>query len=216
MNGHTEVLRIFGITEITSANRGWFKNPASYVVIAQDLETNEIVGGGRIHLSGGTQPLPIEAAIGKMDSSIYELVKELSIDITGELCGLWNSRKVAGKGVSYIITRALVALASQLKMGSLWIICAEDTYRRIFKESGFRIESRLGKDGKFYYPKSDLIALTLIINDLKKLENSNDAVREGIFSLRQENIQERIEVGPLGNILVQYEINISNVNQNIK
>jgi hypothetical protein len=87
MEGHMNVLKIYGITEITTANTDWFYNPASYVLLAETQDSQKTVGGVRVHVAGGTQPLPIEDAVSELDGSIHDKVKTNAIKGTGELCG---------------------------------------------------------------------------------------------------------------------------------
>lgn len=206
MKGHREVLEIFGITEITSANTDWFYNPNSYVIIALSTQSGNIIGGARIHVVGGTQPLPIEDAIGKMDPYIYELVKEKGLKGSGELCGLWNAREVAGMGVSSLLTRAAISLSMQIKLTTLFIICAERTFQNIFKNQGFEIISELGQNGTFYYPKSDLLAVTLMIYDIPALSSAADSDRKKILNLSEAPQQKKIEEGTREDIEVDYQL----------
>lgn len=206
MNGHREVLQIFGITEITSANTEWFFNPNAFVIIAESVESGKIVGGARIHIVGGTQPLPIEDAIGKMDPHIYKLVEEHGKKGSGELCGLWNAREVAGMGISTMLTRAAIALAIQLNLSTLFVICAERTYQNIFKDQGFEIIPSLGDHGAFYYPKSDMVAVALIINDLRTLPNATNADRIKIMDMKNNPNQRKTEDGPKDEFDVNYNL----------
>ncbi len=211
MNGHTEVLQIFNITKITSANTAWFSNPNSFVIIAEDLSTGKIVGGARIHVVGGTQPLPIEDAVGHMDANIHSMVREHGVKGSGELCGLWNSREVAGMGVSFLLTRAGVAIAEQLKLCTLFIICADRTFFNIFRNQGFVIIKSLGNQGTFYYPKLDLLATAIIIDDIDTLNYAQPIDRERIIDLRNKPQQTTIEIGSKGILKVSYSLYIPKI-----
>jgi len=206
MKGHKEVLEIFGITEITSANTEWFYNPNSFVIIAESKESGKIVGGARIHAVGGTQPLPIEDAIGEMDPHIYKLVEEYAKKGSGELCGLWNAREVAGMGISFKLTEAAISIALQIKLTTLFIICAERTFQNIFKNNGFEIIPSLGNQGAFYYPKSDLIAVATIINDLPELSLANNSNRTKIIDLKNNPKQKKIENGTKEELDIEYDL----------
>lgn len=206
MKGHREVLEIFGITEITSANTEWFHNPNAYVIIAESIESGKIVGGARIHVVGGTQPLPIEDAVGKMDPHIYKLVEEHGNKGSGELCGLWNAREVAGMGISTMLTRAAIALAMHVNLSTLFIICAERTYQNIFKDQGFEIIPSLGDHGSFYYPKSDMVAVALIINDLHTLSKATNTDRMKIMDIKNNPKQQKTEMGAKDELDVHYNL----------
>jgi hypothetical protein len=211
MEGHREVLKIFGITEITSANTEWFTNPNSFVIIAESQQTGRVIGGARIHVVGGTQPLPIEDAIGIMDPNIYNLVETLGFKGSGELCGLWNAREVAGMGISFLLTKAAISIVNQLKLNTLFIICAEMTYNRIFKNCGFEVIQSLGNNGTFFYPKSDLLAVALIIKDTNLIPKAIDDERNKILDLRKNFQQAKIETGTREPILIEYNLGFSKV-----
>jgi hypothetical protein len=204
---HINVLTLYGVTKVTSANSDWFYNPGSYVVIAE-LSTGELVGGIRVHLVGGSQPLPIEEAIGEMDPKIYLLVEEYGKKGAGELCGLWNSRKVAGMGISVLLTRAGVAIATQINANTIFGICADFTLP-MFKSVGYKVEESLGDHGKFYYPKEDFNANALIM-DAVSLKGASEYDKNLIFALRENTKQTRLEQGPKGPLEIAYNLEISN------
>ena len=49
IEGHTHVLEIFGITEITSAKIDWVLNPDVYVILVSAEKDGKALAGGRIH-----------------------------------------------------------------------------------------------------------------------------------------------------------------------
>src|SRR4051812_42586328 len=74
LQGHVKVLEDYGITNITTNNALWMTNPSIYVIVAESVDGSEIYGGIRIHIADGRSPLPLEAAIGKMDKRVYEII----------------------------------------------------------------------------------------------------------------------------------------------
>lgn len=208
IEGHHKVLEAYGVTHVTSANLDWLNEPYTYVIIVESTETGEAFGGGRLQLSGGSIPLPIETAIDQLDPRIYDIVKEKSINGTCEYCGLWNSRKMAGYGIgSIILVRIGIAILSQLNVGSILAFCSPATVP-ISMSVGYRIITRLGNNGTFYYPKEDLLATALIIEDPLTIKNADSKERDIIFSLRDNPKQQVIEYGRRGDIEVTYELQI--------
>ncbi|MGC4058376.1 MAG: hypothetical protein QM743_09720 [Chitinophagaceae bacterium] len=125
LEGHEHVLTSIGVTKVTSSKDEWTRNPAAFVLIVESLDRSKVYGGARIHVSGGTQPLPIEEATGMMDAGVFDLVWHYAQYGTGEICGLWNSREIAGYGIgSIFLTRAAVAISSQIGLASLFALCA--------------------------------------------------------------------------------------------
>lgn len=208
VEGHGNVLKIYGITEITSAKDDWYNNPATFAIVAIDEDTDQVVGGIRMQVVGGDRPLPVEDAVGHMDDRIHDIVQtQHALYGAAELCGLWNSREVAGQGVSWLLTRTGIAIASQVGVRTLFGICANITLP-MFQKTGYVVERSIGKDGTFYYPKSDLLAYTIIM-DAELLNTAQAEEREKIMELRKDFNQHRFESGPKDVLEVQYDLVIS-------
>jgi hypothetical protein len=193
IEGHTHVLEVFGITQITSAKIDWVLNPDVYVILVKAEENGPALGGGRIHIANGKNALPIEEAVGHMDSKIYDMVKERTEEGTGEFCGLWNSWEIAGLGIGSIhLGRTFIALAYRLGLKSLFGLCAPATYRNSMRV-GFRVLREIGIDGKFYYPKEQLTATSIMIEDIENLPGAIEEEKQEILRLR-ENHNHTLEI----------------------
>ena len=213
VEGHTHVLTNFGIQKITSARNEWLQNPAAFVLIVESLDKKKVYGGVRIHVAGGSEPLPIEQATGNMDPYIYDLVRSYALQGTGEGCGLWNSREIAGYGIgSIFLTRAGLAVAPQIGIKSLFALCAPYTVK-LSETIGYRIEKRVGNNGTFYYPKLDLIATTMIYEDLENLSTASEEDRNAVMELRKNPTIVRTEVLRKKEIEIHYDINIPKLDQ---
>ncbi len=210
VDGHRKVLETYGVTQVTSANLDWMNEPYTYLVTVDSTETGETLGGARIQIAGGTVPLPIETAIDDMDPRIYDRVKEEARMGTGEYCGLWNSRKIAGYGIgSVILMRVGVVIMTQLKVNSLFAFASPATLKRS-KSIGYRVITSLGINGTFYYPKEDLLATALILDDPLDLQYADPHERNIIFNLRNNLVQESIEHGHRGKMRIEYDLRIKN------
>ncbi|MBX9850351.1 MAG: hypothetical protein K2X86_01175 [Cytophagaceae bacterium] len=206
VEGHMKVLKIFGITMITSANIEWFVDPNTYVILVESKDRTKVLGGARIQIAGGKKPLPIETAVADMDPSIHEMVKTHAEKGTGELCGLWNSREVAGLGVgSIFLTRVGVAISTFFQLHSLFALCAPITVD-IGRKAGFVIETSLGINGTFYYPKEDLLATAVVLRNTTTLESAEEFEKERIFDLRKNPLQTTREKGPRGEVDIEYNL----------
>ncbi len=204
--GHAKVLLDYGVTKVTSSSTAWFHNPAVYVIIANNTETGEVVGGVRIHVADGVTPLPMEDAISIVDERVFELVQHYIPAKTAELCGLWNSKSVAGMGIgSYYLMRAGISVTNQINLSSLFALCAPHTLK-ISVEKGFEVETSIGKNGTFIYPKLDLIATSIIIKDTANLPVALPEERDLIMELRAKPQITRQEVGPKGEVTVEYDL----------
>ncbi|MBA3830005.1 MAG: hypothetical protein H0X33_13775 [Taibaiella sp.] len=207
--GHANVLSDYGVTKVTSSKNDWFYNPDVYVAIVETVDGSEIVGGERIHLANRVAPLPIEEAVAIVEMRIYGLVASYANGkITGELCGLWNSRSIAGRGVSTLLTKLGVAMAHQLGMDSLFVLCSPYTVE-MCQSAGFQIETSLGDNGKFIYPKLDLIATALVIKDMGLLNTANEEFKDQIFSFIEKPEGIINEKGQKGDTEVEYSLTLS-------
>lgn len=184
IEGHRHILETVGVNQVTSSKDEWMYNPASFAIIVESLDKQKVYGGARINVANGITPLPIEEATGYMDNKIYNMVKALSQNGTGELCGSWNSREASGLGIgAFFITRAGVAIAEQIGISSIWALCAPYTVK--FSERvGCIVVDRLGNHGTFYYPKQDLLATAVLLEDTEKLNFADPYEAEKIRSLR--------------------------------
>lgn len=210
--GHEQVLRSYGIPKVTSSNDQWFYNPDVYVISVE--HDGKVYGGARIHGSAGTQKLPFMEAVGHLDHKVNNLTSG-SDQAIGELCGLWNSKEIAGKGYSVLLTKACVAkvgvtIANLLELSKLYVFCAPYTVKMV-QDVGFEIVDSVGDEGKFLYPKDDMIATLLAIKDVDDLGKALPEKREGIFDLRRNPRQVVIEKGPKGDMEVEYDLYISSL-----
>jgi hypothetical protein len=156
----------------------------------------------------------MEEGLGGIDSDIYNLVNSYKGYGTGELCGLWTIRESAGLGLSVLLTdagvaEAGIALARQLELKTLFVLCAPWTVG-MAKNAGFVVEESVGERGTFPYPRPDLMATLLIIKDNERLENAKPEERERIYDLRRNPKQTKVEAGPKGKIEIQYDLFIQN------
>lgn len=210
--GHSKVLKIYGIAMITSAKVKWFDDPDTYVIIVESEDGEKVFGGARIQVARGVFPLPIEDALTNFDKNVHDYVKDLIPGGTGELCGLWNSREVAGLGIGSIyLGRVGVALAMQLNISTLYALCAPATVANCMRV-GFLLDERLGDKGTFYYPKEGLVATAVLLNDVATLSTADPDERGKIMELRKEPIQQKMEISPRNHELeIDYHLIIENL-----
>lgn len=213
IDGHTRVLTSIGITKLTSAKHEWMYNPAVIVLIVESLDGKTVYGGARINVAGGTQPLPIEEATGMLDDNIFNLVKQYALKGTGEICGLWNSREIAGYGIgSIFLTRAAVAVAEQIGLTSLFALCAPYTVA-MAEQVGYSRETSIGNEGTFYYPKLDLIATAMILHDVSTLSKAQPEDRDSIMLLRNQPAVVKVETLRKKEIEIHYDTLIKDISE---
>lgn len=185
VDGHMKVLTSIGVKKVTSSNNAWMFNPSSFVLIVESLDRSKVYGGARVHVANGIVPLPVEEATGSFDSRIFDFVYDYALKGTGEVCGLWNSREIAGYGIgSIFLFRAAVAISTQIGLTSLFGLCAPYTLK-MAQNVGFEVLESVGNNGTFYYPKLDLLATAVYVTDILTLKNSVEEDRNAILKLRQ-------------------------------
>jgi hypothetical protein len=208
VKGHEYVLTSIGVTKVSSSKNEWTTNPSVFVLTVESLNGNIVYGGARVHVAGGTQALPIEQAVGMLDSKIYKLVWEYNKNGTGELCGLWHSREVMGFGIgSIFLIRAAVAISNNIGIQSLFALCAPYTIKP-GESVGMEFETGVGNNGTFYYPKLDLIATAMILKDVPTLSKASEEDRAAIISIREKPKVDRIEELRRKKITINYELEI--------
>ncbi|WP_262249348.1 hypothetical protein [Parapedobacter soli] len=205
LKGHEQVLTSIGVKKVTSSKNEWMTNPSAFVLIVESLDKEKVYGGARIQVADGKRLLPIEEATGGMDSGIFQLVWQYAQQGTGEICGLWNSREIAGYGVgSIFLTRAAVAISTQIGIRSLFALCAPYTVK-MAESVGYQIETSVGNDGTFYYPKLDLLATTMLLENVNDLAHASPENKEAIDTIRRELNVVRLEQLRKKEIEIHYE-----------
>ena len=214
--GHKRVLEQHGVGQVTSSTAEWMYSPSVFVIVVETIDGSKLYGGVRVHAADGKTLLPIESATGRMDPSVHEYVRYYSQGGTGELCGLWNSFEVAGLGIGSLFpARVSIAIAGLIGLDSVFSLCSPATIR--FNQwLGSRIFTEIGNQGTFYYPKLDLIATVVIIEDVKQLSNAHSRERQKMLFLRENPISSAMEKSPFKNVYVHvhYQLDIPNLNTN--
>ena len=209
-DGHVSVLKDYGITNITTNNDEWMRNPNIYGIVAEIYPDMEVVGGIRVQISDEQNWLPVEKAISKMDPRIHDIVKKYRDDGgVGELCALWNAKRVAGIGISVLLTRAGISMANQLDFETLVGICAEYTLD-MFRRVGFVVDDSLGVKGEFQYPNENYIARVLGIMNASTLSTAHEYDKMRMQSLRDYPEQLTVEQGTKEKIEIQYRLTLPN------
>jgi hypothetical protein len=215
IEGHKKILENHGVSKVTSSNNEWVGNPSVFVLVVE-ADDGRMFGGARVHAADGVHALPIEGAVGDLDPNIRHMVQTLAVNGTGEICGLWNSKEVAGLGIGAIFSsRAAVAISTQMGLTSVFSLSSPVTVR--FSEfQGGSVVTTLGNNGTFYYPKINLLATVCCIADIVNLPLCNPVERERIMDLRQRPEQSALEAYPFRKespqIHISYSLSVQNCN----
>lgn len=212
IDGHRRVLEAYGITMITSNNALWFDHANTFVILAEASDDGRALGGVRVQIADDKLPLPIVHAVGQVDQKIHDVIYRHKGRKIAEACGLWNAREVAGYGYSFFLLRAAIALSYRVGVDTLFALAAPVTVEMCL-QAGFTIEKYLGNEGFFNYPKLDLVATAMSINDLENLTHATPTDRENIFKVMHNPKQRLTVVGPKGEITIDYELSLNKQNE---
>ena len=193
--GHYNVLKDYGVTSVKSSNPVWTTNPNAYCVVA--MRDNIMMGGIRIHKAHENYTLPMEDGVSKDDPHVsIEITRNIALGC-GEQCGLWNSQKIRGYGISWVLVNASISILNQLGIKKLYGL-ASDYSMFLFTPAGFVIQRQFGKNGDFDYPTSEYIARVVLIEDCDLLPTAGDKEREFVQLLRNDpGLQRQIVVNQL-------------------
>jgi hypothetical protein len=193
MKKHQQVLSVYGIQMITSNNNRWVDNYGIYVIVAESMDTGEMMAGIRIQLARGNQELPIADATGHIDPRVYDIIHNYDDQgRTAEITALWNSREYKGIGLSSLLISVSSAVLNQLNITSILGLCDTRNIETMLLNGGYTIESSIGMDGYFYYPKQGLKAWAIVLKDPDTVIHASPGVRELIQELRKDPVQRRV------------------------
>lgn len=213
VKGHTDVLASIGVTKVTSSKNEWTEDPAVFVIVVESLDSQEVYGGARVHVSSGKNLLPIESATKDMDPYVLQLVADHARKGTGEVCGLWNSPYLAGYGIgSPLLIRAGVAISTQIGIESLFALCAPYTVKAVVN-CGMVLEESIGNKGTFYYPKLDLVATAMVLKNVADLHLALDEDKEAIQHMRNDPNDFQLFELKQKEIMIDFKLSIPGLDQ---
>ncbi len=191
LEGHRAVLTDLGVLAVVKPKGHQEVPPDCVIVVAEHAELG-MVGGIRIERAGAQSKLPMQQALGTLEPRIDEVIGRLAEEGCGEICGLWNSARFAGRGVPLLLSEAAVSLVHQLGMRRLVCFVAHYTLRHALKV-GFQLMDSLGDGGAFTYPIPRIKSFAMVIPDTVILASAPGNWRQRIVSLRCRPQQDRVE-----------------------
>lgn len=205
---HRKVLEDFGIAHVPANNDRWVQDQATIVIVAMH-DTLGMVGGIRLQAASAAHKLPMELSIEKLDPRIHDVLEELRSHRNGEVCGLWNARRFAGKGIPVLLTQAIAAVSAPADFKKMVCFVAHYT-QRLSRRIGFVPMEGVGDMGVFpSYPIPRISAMAMVHHDPLLVEHASIEQRRLIFSLRSRPEQIRVET-PSGEALeVHYRLSLN-------
>jgi hypothetical protein len=203
--GHRKVLADFGIENVTTNNDVWISNEFTLGIVATSVLDNSVQGGVRLHFRNPYVPLPLSQALGYLEPNLNSWLLSHPESTLAEICGLWNSKKVFGRGLSFFLTRSAVACARIHGVGRIVGLAAPYT-REMSESVGFQIASELGSNGLFTYPNERHTASVMEIQDPKNVRSASVLNQLRIKSLSDHPIQTFHETYRNNRTIISYNL----------
>jgi hypothetical protein len=171
-----DVLRNFGVTGIASANQPWQSDPNTFMFVAEDAATGDMVAGMRLDRESGRKPMPMLEALRKLSPEFNDVVNNLKPLGLAEGCGWWVKDGYAGMGLPGALLRAGVSVAPRLGISYIFGFPHQHT-KKIMSKFGFIAIDVVGENGSFMYPddryKSTVVELnTRTLHTVPKIERA--------------------------------------------
>lgn len=206
---HARVLEDFGIENVNTNNSRWVSDPNCYVIAVEHAELG-LVGGARIQTAQGPMDkLPMQYALEKLDDKINNLVTRLHDPGVGEICGLWNANRFAGRGMPVVLGLASISIANQIGLGSLVCVVAKYTLKYSL-DLGFHLMEEVGNKGIFdAYPKQGFLGIVIGMEDHVSLDLARPDLRTRLLSLRMQPDQHVMEDTGAATLPVTYSLKLN-------
>jgi hypothetical protein len=196
-----EVLRLFGVKGVTSANKAWQQDPNTYMFVAEEIFSGELVAGMRLDIESDSKSIPMAEALTKISVEFEDLIANLKPLGLAEGCGWWVKQGYAGLGLPGILLRAGVSASPRIGVNFIFGFPHQHT-KPIMSKYGFIAVDVIGDNGSFVYP-DERYRSTVVELNTQTLHTTPKNERERIFSLRKNPDQKIVE----GELSLQYCLN---------
>lgn len=204
--GHAQVLGEYGIKNLNTSTPSWVGDK-NVIVVSVSNEDNELVGGLRVHIFDGNNSVPLIEALEEVEPRIRNVLSRNLPKATAEVCGLWNSKKIFGKGLSALLCICSVVIARKVNLFDFYCFSAPYTEKMI-KTNGLVDLKEIGDEGKFNYPTEEFVSKVLYHPSIYTLDLAEKFNKERIISLTDEPIQTLMEKSPRSDYWVEYNLSL--------
>ncbi len=201
---HVKVLEDIGVFSALKPDLSWIEDP-NVIVITARHEHLGLVAGIRLHVASFGHELPMQKQLSKLDNRISAYLGDLLPDGNGEICGLWNAHRFAGRGVPMLLMETAVAIANQVGLTSMVTFIAEYV-APYAAQSGFKLMDQLQNGGIFVYPIPTIKSHAMVLSDALSMCSADTLHRQRILSLRLRPHQKRSECPKDVLLEVEYEL----------
>ncbi len=205
--GHLAVLLDYGIINLNTSRPSWLADPNVWVINVYDKD-DIVVGGLRVHRYLGGRDLPLIDALIEVEPKIVETFESTLPKGTAEVCGLWSSKRVFGKGLSPVACMSSVAIVKQLGLDNFFCFSAPYTEKMISANGCIPVLS-LGNEGRFNYPTPEFVSVVLYNPSISELAHASSYNANRIRSLIEQPNQYYMEPSPRGAVKIRFELELN-------
>lgn len=207
IRGHRKVLEAHGFSHFLSNEESWMFNPDTIVAMVYEPESGLALGGARFERRTKDNLLSFERVLMKNEPRLVKHINGRVKGGTGEICGLWNAKEVAGWNTSILLVRSVIIAMWEQNMSSIFAFNARYT-NRIPIRLGFRRLTIIGDNGYVPYPDDRFQAAIWRFEKRKGLNLAHEYERKVMKKLIN-NLQQEITEGDVyNNLKVQYDLKV--------
>jgi hypothetical protein len=207
IRGHRKVLEAHGFTHFLSNEESWIFNPDTIVTMVYDPNSGTALGGSRFEKRTTDNLLLFERVLQNSEPQIIREVKARVKGGTGELCGLWNAKEVAGWNTSILLARSVMIAIWEQRLNTFYTFNARYT-NRIPIRLGFKRLTIIGNNGYVPYPDDRFQAAVWRFERRNGLRKADPYEREAMKKLIENPQQTIHEEDVYGKLEVQYDLKI--------
>ncbi|MFM7815079.1 MAG: hypothetical protein ACKO66_11230, partial [Flavobacteriales bacterium] len=159
------------------------------------------------HIFNGSNSVPLIDALEEVEPRIRDILSRNLPKATAEVCGLWNSKRVFGKGLSALLCICSVVIARRVDLFDFYCFSAPYTEKMI-KTNGLIDLKEIGDEGKFNYPTEEFVSKVLYHPSIFTLELAESFNKDRIISLSSNPNQTLLEKSPRSNYWVEYDLSL--------
>ena len=199
--GYAQVLTEQGISNAYINSHRWVTTLGIYGVLAE--HQGKVVGGIMLWLPIQEKRFPFEDVIGTPKKGTKNKL-EVNTEDSAELFALWHSNSVAGWGLSYVLLKAGLALASKLNIQKTYYLVV-DYNMRLSDKLGFETEKKDGMPVHFTLNAASIstkVYLCYYTTQDKVAEREKAAIKE----LAESNHVTKLESVLNGTLEIEYFI----------
>lgn len=171
--GYAGILEGQGINSAYVGGLQWIYTPGVWGILAE-TQAGDPAGGILLHVAPHTGEMPFEDIVGK-DKMGFWFNNEFLKEGCGELFAVWNSKKSAGMGLSYVLLKAGVALSQHLGLQRCYYLVSEYNLRLV-QRLGLEVLKKDGIDVHFAFDHVQPVTRTYLCFFDNNKRDSNPSI----------------------------------------